>query len=222
MSVEARVLVVDDHPIVRRGLRTLLAAESWVDSVVEAATMAEAVARAVEHRITVAAMDVALPDGDGIEATRRILRARPGTNVLMLSMTDDEEVVIRALRAGAHGYVRKDIPPEQLCDALRTVAFGGVVLGPEIGTGVLATLRRPAATLPSPFDRLSAREREILAHLAAGESNASIARRLGISEKTVRNQVSAVFTKLGVPDRIKAALLVRDAGVLPDLAGPAT
>lgn len=213
MIQNRRVLIVDDHPVVRRGLRTMLEGEPWVEEVVEAATATEAVRQAVSRRVDVVAMDVVLPDGDGVEATRRVVQARPDAKVLMLTMTDDEDVVARSLHAGARGYLLKDTDPDTIVDALRTVADGGVVLGPRIGPAMLTTLRRTPAALPAPFDRLTDRERDILSRLACGDSNARIARHLGLSEKTVRNQLSSVFTKLGVADRVQAALLARDAGI---------
>jgi DNA-binding NarL/FixJ family response regulator len=207
-----RVLVVDDHPVVRRGLRTLLDGEPWVGEVLEAATVAEALRAVVTGQIHVVAMDVSLPDGDGVDAVGRIMAVRPEAKVLMLTMADDEEVVTRALRAGARGYLVKETDPDTIVEALHTVAAGGVVLGPRIGPSVLSALRRAPAELPAPFDRLTARERDILARLASGESNARIARQLGVTEKTVRNQLSSVFAKLEVADRVQAALLARDAG----------
>lgn len=213
MTEPVRVLIVDDHPVVRRGLRTMLAGEPWVAEVVEAATVAEALTEAVLRRVGVVAMDVALPDGDGVEATRRILRDNPDVKVLMLTMTEDEETVARALRAGALGYVLKDTDPDTILDALRTVAGGGIVLGPRIGPRLLTAVARGTPAVPPPFDQLTKREMDILLRLAAGDSNARIARRLGVSEKTVRNQLSSVFSKLGVADRVQAALLARDAGI---------
>ncbi len=213
MDRPCRVLIVDDHPVVRRGLRTMLEAEQWVDDVVEAATVAEAIKEVTAGSPQVVAMDVRLPDGDGVEATRRILLAHPQTRVLMLSMTGDDDVVTRALQAGARGYVLKDQDPDELVTALRTVASGGVVLGPSIGPRLLTDLRRGPAALPPPFDQLTMREREIVARLAAGDNNARIARRLGLNEKTVRNYLSVIFAKLGVTDRVQAALLVRDAKI---------
>ncbi|WP_329111173.1 response regulator transcription factor [Micromonospora sp. NBC_01699] len=213
MSERVRVLIVDDHPVVRRGLRTMLEGEPWVDGVVEAASCAEAVVAAATEGIGVVAMDVALPDGDGVDATARIVHSRPEVHVLMLTMADDEDVVNRALRAGARGYVLKDTDPDTILHALRTVAGGGLVLGPRIGPQVLTTLRRQPVELPAPFDQLTPRERDILRYLAAGEGNARIARRFGLSEKTIRNQVSAVLGKLGVADRVQAALLARDLGI---------
>ncbi len=193
----------------------MLESEPWVAEVAEAATVAEAIREAVSRRVHVIAMDLALPDGDGIEATRRIVQAHPDVKILMLTMTNDENVAARALRAGARGYVLKDTDPDAVVDALRTVAGDGVVLGPGIGPALLTSRHPGIAELPPPFDRLTPREREILARLASGDSNARIARHLGLSEKTVRNQLSVVFSKLGVGDRVQAALLARDAGISP-------
>jgi DNA-binding NarL/FixJ family response regulator len=208
-----RILIVDDHPVVRRGLRTMLEGESWVSDVFEAATSAEALTSAVTNQVQVIAMDVALPDGDGVDATQRIMQSCPDVKVLMLTMANDEEIVARALRAGARGYVLKDTDPDAVIDALRTVAQGGVVLGPGIGTSVLTTLQRGPVELPAPFNQLTSRERDILGRLALGDTNARIARHFGLSEKTVRNQLSAIFAKLGVADRVQAALLARDVGL---------
>jgi DNA-binding NarL/FixJ family response regulator len=209
-----RVLVVDDHPVLRRGLLALLATEPWVEATFEAGTEAEAVAQAVTHRVDLVAMDVALREGgDGVEATRRIVRARPEALVLIVTMSDDEAVVGRALRAGARGYVLKDSDPQTLVEALHTVASGGFVLGPGVGPSLVQVgedRRRPD---DGPLARLTPRERELLAGLAAGDSNARIARHLGISEKTVRNSMSSVFAKLGVGDRVQAALLAREVGL---------
>lgn len=192
----------------------MLEGEPWVRDVTEAASVEEAVRAAVTCQADVVAMDVVLPDGDGIDATRRILDARPEAAVLMLTMADDEEIVARALSAGARGFLLKDTDPDMVLDALRTVASGGVVLGPKVGPAVLTALRRAPTVLPPPFDRLTARELEIVNRLAVGDSNAQIARQLNVSEKTIRNQMSAVFNKLNVSDRVQAALLARDAGIL--------
>jgi two-component system nitrate/nitrite response regulator NarL len=214
-----RVLVVDDHPVVRRGLHALLMTAPWVAEVVEAGSVAAAVAAATVGDVDLVLMDVGLPDGDGIDATRRILRARPTAAVLMLTIEDDPAVIDRALRAGARGYLGKDAHPDAVLDALRIVRHGGVVLDPRAVTMLLDGRGRAPAP---PFDRLTERERTILAGLTAGDTNALIARRLGLSEKTVRNQVGALFAKLGVRDRVQAVLLAKEAGLdglRPD-AGP--
>jgi two-component system nitrate/nitrite response regulator NarL len=208
-----RLLIVDDHPVVRRGLCTMLEGEPWVEEVVEAATVAEAVKEAVSRQVQVVAMDVALPDGDGIDATRRILRACPDVRVLVLTMADDADIVARAFDAGARGYLLKDTDPEVVIDALRTVAAGGVVLGPRIGLEIIKAVQYKPARLSPPLDQLTPREYEILTLLASGESNARIARRLGVTEKTVRNQLTNVFSKLAVGDRVQAVLLARRMGL---------
>lgn len=213
MKEHLRVLIVDDHPVVRRGLRTMLEGEPWVAEVAEAATVAEAVKEAVTQQVQVVAMDVALPDGDGIDATRRILRVCPGVRILVLTMADDEDIVARAFDAGARGYLLKDTDPQFVIDSLRAVAAGGVVLGPRIGLAVLKAVQRQPARLPPPLDQLTPRESEILSLLAAGQSNARIARQVGVTEKTVRNQLTNVFSKLEVADRVQAALLARRMGL---------
>lgn len=214
MAQTKRVLVVDDHPVVRRGLRAMLESESWVSEVLEAATVADAVREAVAGQADVVAMDFALPDGDGIEATRRILAARPATRIVMLTMTDDHDVVVKALTAGAAGFVVKDDDPDVVIDALRTAGNGGVVLGPSITATVLGGMHRGTGReLPPPFDKLTPREREIMAHLLTGEANVEIAKHLTVSEKTIRNQLTAVFAKIGVTDRTQAVLRARDVGM---------
>lgn len=213
MKERLRVLIVDDHPVVRRGLRTMLEGEPWVAEVAEAATVAEAIKEAVTRQVHVVAMDVTLPDGDGVDATRRILRARPDVRVLVLTMTDDEDIVARAINGGARGYLLKDTDPETVIDSLRTVAAGGMVLGPRIRLAGLTAGQHQSARIPPPLDQLTPREYEILTLLAAGESNARIARRLGVTEKTVRNQLTSVFSKLEVADRVQAALLARRMGL---------
>lgn len=209
-----RVLIVDDHPVVRRGLKVMLEGEAWVSEVAEAASVEEAVREAITCQSDVIAMDVVLPDGDGVDATRRILEACPDAAVLMLTMADDDDTVAKALNAGARGFLLKDTDPDMVIDALRTVASGGVVLGPRVGPTVLTALRRAPAVLPPPFDQLTTRELDIVNRLACGDTNAQIARHLNVSEKTIRNQMSAVFNKLNVSDRVQAALLARDAGIV--------
>jgi DNA-binding NarL/FixJ family response regulator len=212
VTTGSSVLIVDDHPVVRRGLRAMLDGEPWVAEVLEAATASEALRQAVTQSVDVIAMDLVLPDGDGIEATRRILQARPGVRILILTMADDEDLAARALRAGARGYVLKLTDPDAVVDALRAIAAGNIVLGPTIASTMLAAYQQRPIALPPPFDQLTIREREILVRLSKGDSNAQIARQLGVSEKTIRNQLTAIFAKLGVADRIQAVILARDAG----------
>jgi DNA-binding NarL/FixJ family response regulator len=212
---QIRILVVDGHSLVRRGLRALLVDESWVEEVVEATTAAEAKQLAVSDRFDVVTVCPTLPDGDGIEATQWIVRVRPQTNVLVLTVVEhDDAQLIRALRAGARGVVFNGGDAETIVDAVRTVARGGVVLGPSAGDTLVSSLRRAPAALPAPFDRLTSREREILARVAAGETNARIARHLGLSEKTVRNQLSMILSKLDLPGRVEAVIAARHAGLV--------
>jgi DNA-binding NarL/FixJ family response regulator len=211
---QVRVLLIDGQPVFRYGLRTLLLAEGWVADVVEAPTVADGRARAVAERFELVTMDPSLPDGDVVGAVQSIHQAHPDTGVLILTMVKDHELTRRALRAGARGVLSKAEEPDVLVDALRTIARGGVVLGPGMGTSLLHDLRDGSAAPRSPLDKLTPREREILAHLAAGATNGQIARHLGVSDKTIRNSLSMIMTKLGTADRVQAALTARDAGLI--------
>jgi DNA-binding NarL/FixJ family response regulator len=213
MKDNRRVLIVDDHPMMLRGLRSMLEGEPWVGEIVEAATAAEAVKEGVTRRADVVLMDVRLPDGDGLEATRSIARALPQARILVVTMVSDEDVVSRALAAGAHGVVLKDLDPVDLMSALRAVAGGNLVLGPRIGPALLEGARERGPGLPAPLDQLTPRELEILTLLGSAEPTSRIARRLGVSEKTVRNQLSLMFGKLRVRDRVEAALLAQRLGL---------
>ena len=222
MSPAATVLVVDDHPVVRRGLAAMLGLEDWVGRVVEAGSVREGAAVGATERADVAVVDLGLPDGDGVELVRRLRRA-PGCPVLVLTMTRDEGVVRACLAAGAGGYLLKDSPPDAVVRAARTVLDGGLVLGPEIARAALPTGR--PARLPAPLDRLSPADLRLLGLLADGRTNPRIAAELGVAEKTVRNRVSALLGLLGVEDRVQAALLAREKGLptaitLPDDGHP--
>jgi DNA-binding NarL/FixJ family response regulator len=208
-----RVLIVDDHPILLRGLRATLEGEQWVGEVVEAMTVAAAVKEAVASKPDLVVMDVRLPDGNGIEATRRILRVRPEATVLILTMDGDHDLVAQALEAGAHGFLLKDLDASDLAASLRAVAGGSVVLGPNVEPA-LTSSQGGGARRPPPLDRLTDRELEVLSLLAASATTARIARDLGVTEKTVRNQLTAIFGKLGVADRVQAALLAQRLGLM--------
>ena len=213
-SPAATVLVVDDHPVVRRGLAAMLGLEDWVSRVVEAGSVREGAGAA--ERVDVAVVDLGLPDDDGVELVRR-LRHNPGCPVLVLTMTRDEGVVRACLAAGAGGYVLKDSPPDAVIRAVRTVLDGGLVLGPEVAGAALPTAR--PARLPAPLDRLSPADVRLLTLLAEGRTNPRIATELGVAEKTVRNRVSSLLGVLGVEDRVQAALLAREKGLTgPDRA----
>jgi DNA-binding NarL/FixJ family response regulator len=210
-----RVLVVDDHPVFRRGVRVLLEGQDWVGEVIEASTVAEALREVVTRAVDVVVLDLALPDGNGVEATSRILRVNPSAAVLILTMTNDDALLARAMHAGARGYLTKDTAPDTVIDALRAVSSGAVVLGPQIDPTKLIDTRDEPEELPAPLNQLSLREREILAHLASGQTNAQIADDLRLSEKTIRNQLSVIFGKLGVADRVQAALIGQAAKLAP-------
>lgn len=206
----AVVLVVDDHPIVRRGLAALLAVESWVARVVEAAGVREGHERAVTERPDVAVVDLNLPDGDGLDLLPRLRRAVPGCGLLVLTMSRDESVVRACLAAGAAGFVLKDTEPPAIVRSVRAVLDGDLVLGPQVAA---AALRPAPARLAPPLDRLTPTELRILGLVARGTGNAAIAGALGVAEKTVRNRLSAILVTIGAADRVQAALLGRDAGL---------
>jgi DNA-binding NarL/FixJ family response regulator len=205
-----KVLVVDDHFVFREGLRTLLATVSEVESVDEAGTVADAVAAARRLRPDVVLMDVQLPDGSGLDATRQIAETVPGTRVVMLTMFRERDHVARAIDAGACGFLPKEAGPEEIVRSLHAVHSGQFVLGAGVATSPRDLFRDPA---PRPFPELSDRELEILDLIAAGVDNAGIARRWGLSVKTVRNHASNIYLKLRVEDRAHAIVLARDAGL---------
>jgi DNA-binding NarL/FixJ family response regulator len=213
---DQRVLIADDHPVSRRGLRAMLETEPWVAEILEADTEQEAIRAAVTGQADLAVLDIQLLDGgDGITAARQLAKLRPQLRVMILTYSLDEADVERALRTGVAGYLRKDTPPEATIDAIRTVAGGGFVLGPQVGTALLAEFRSGPATRKAPFDQLTEREVVILAGLTEGDSNARIARKLGVSEKTVSNQMGQLFDKIGATGRVHAALLAQNAGIHP-------
>ena len=213
-----RVLVVDDQGLVRAGFRMILEAQPDVQVVGEAADGLEAVEAARRLEPDVVLMDVRMPRMDGLEATRRL--ARPGTDnpakVLILTTFDLDEYVYEALRAGASGFLLKDVRREELVAAVRIVAGGDALLAPSITKrliGEFARRPRPPAT-PSRLEALTAREREILGLMARGSSNAEIAAELVISEQTVKTHVGNVLAKLGLRDRIHAVILAYEIGLI--------
>jgi DNA-binding NarL/FixJ family response regulator len=207
-----RVVVVDDHGVVRDGLRAALGTRADIDVVGEAATGNDAVAVVIATMPDVVIMDLNLPDIDGVTATRRIIESGSAARILVLTMQADDESVVRAVRAGARGYLLKDAGRDEIEWAIRTVAGGGSVLGAAVGDQFLESISGSRRPTLAPFPQLSDRERELLELLAQGRSNADIARALFLSQKTVRNRVSAIFTKLGVDDRAQAMITARDAG----------
>jgi DNA-binding NarL/FixJ family response regulator len=206
------VLVVDDHPVMRHGLLALLAAEDWAGRLVEAGGEIEGARQAVLERPGLAVVDLGLPDGSGISLIAKIRQTVPECIVVVLTLTAEDSAVEACLAAGARGYVRKDTPPRALVSALRTAAEGALVLGPGIGVAALG--RGTAGELAAPLNRLSPRDLTVVRLLGEGRGNAEIARRLQVSEKTVRNRLSAIYPVLGVADRVQAALLAREKGLV--------
>ncbi|GAA3445158.1 response regulator [Planomonospora venezuelensis] len=211
-----RVLLADDHPVYRDGLRMMLASTGAVDVVATAADGAEAVVLAGRLRPDVVVMDLQMPGLGGIEATRRIVSAHPGTGVLVLTMHDDDESVFAAMLAGARGYLVKGADQGEILRAITAVASGEAIFGPALAGRVTAYFARLATLRPTveePFPQLTAREREVLDLIAAGLPNRAIAERLVLSPKTIRNNVSNVLAKLQVADRAEAIIRARDAGL---------
>lgn len=205
-----RVLIVDDHAVVRRGLEQLIESAADLECVGAAADGDEAVRLAEEHEPDVVLMDLSMPVLDGIAATRRIVAAQPGVHVVVLTSFDDQRRILDALGAGATGYLLKDAEPDEVLTAIRTAVGGGSPLDPRAAR-VLVDARREQA----PARALSPREEEVLRLLATGLANKQIARRLGITERTVKAHLTSVFHQLGVTDRTQAALWAREN--LPDL-----
>ena len=203
-----RVLVADDQSMVRAGFRLLLSDEQDIEVVAEARDGLEAVEKTASYRPTIVLMDIRMPTLDGLEATRRILAADNSPHILILTTFDLDEYVYEALRAGASGFVLKDDPPEQLLNAIRTVAAGDALLSPSITKHVIERFTRiqmPAP--PKEFDELTAREQEILRLVANGLSNAEIGKQVYISETTVKTHVTHILQKLGLRDRVQAVVL---------------
>jgi DNA-binding NarL/FixJ family response regulator len=209
-----RILIADDHAVVREGLRAMLGSEIDMEVVGEAATGKEVVERAVELRPDVILMDIQMPDVNGIEATRRILESNPNAGVVVLTMFEDDDSVFSAMRSGARGYVLKGAPPSEILKVLRAVAEGEAHFGPEIARRLMNFFSAPQPPSPEEtFPELSTREVEILDLIAQGHSNAKIAGRLFLSPKTVGNHISHIFTKLQVADRAHAIIRAREAGL---------
>ncbi|MER7540638.1 response regulator transcription factor [Streptomyces sp. NPDC097704] len=204
-----RIFLLDDHEVVRRGVRDLLEVEPGLEVVGEASTAEQALARIPAARPDVAVLDVRLPDGDGVTVCRELRSRVPGLVCLMLTSFDDEEALLDAIMAGAAGYVLKQISGTDLVKAVRTVATGQSLLDPETTRRLMARVRRGAEPerQPDELSQLTDREREILALIGEGLTNREIGLRLFLAEKTVKNHISRMLTKLGVTRRVQAAVI---------------
>jgi len=208
------VLIADDHRLYREGIRKMLSVAPDIEIVGEATTGDEAVAEALALQPDVILMDLKMPDVNGIEATRRILHASPRIGVLVLTMFETDETVFAAMRAGARGYLLKDVDHEDVIRAVKAVSRGDAIFSPAIAERLIlyfAALKPVAADLA--FPELTDREREILHLIAQGHSNSEIAERLLLRTKTVQNHVSNIFSKLQVADRAQAIVRAREAGL---------
>ena len=211
-----RVVVADDHPVFRAGLRTLVQESPQLEFVGEAADGDQAIALCRQQQPDVVLMDIRMPGTSGVEATRRLVAEQPAIGVLMLTMLEDDTSMFAALRAGARGYILKGADADQISRAIVAVAAGEALFGAAVAGRIAAFLQPESRASNHPFPSLSSRERDILDLLAAGHSNGVIAQRLGLSEKTVRNNVSNLLTKLNAADRAQAIVTARQAG----LGGP--
>lgn len=198
------VLIVDDHPIVRQGLRTFLETQDDLEVVGEASSGEEALALIADTLPDIVLMDLVMPGMDGIEATRRATELSPSTRVIVLTSFADDEKVFPAIKAGADGYLLKDIEPPQLADAIRSVSRGEALLHPTVAAKLMQEVSGPGRHVPG--GELTARELEVLRLIARGMSNREIAKDLGIAEKTVKTHVSNILAKLHLADRTQAAL----------------
>jgi len=204
-----RVLLADDHPVVRAGLRGMLSAEPDIEIVGEAGSGPEAVALARTGRYDLILMDLRMPGGDGVAATEQIIADDPGARVLVLTTYETDADILRAVEAGAAGYLLKDATPAELADAVRAAVRGETVLAPSVAERLVTHVRRPQR------ESLSAREIEVLARVALGRTNAEIGRELFISEATVKTHLLRAFAKLGVSGRTAAVTTAIERGLLP-------
>ncbi|MEU6025044.1 response regulator [Micromonospora sp. NPDC048871] len=213
-----RILLADDQPLLRTGFRMVLGAEPDLDIVAEAGDGAEAVELSRRLLPDVVLMDVRMPRMDGVSATRAIVEAQLPVRVLILTTFELDEYVVGGLRAGASGFLAKDVPAEDLVAAIRTVAAGEAVVAPRILRRLLDrfadVLPDPAAAPPPALSRLTDREREVLVQVARGLSNAEIARTLSVSETTIKTHVGHVLTKLGLRDRVQAVVFAYESGLV--------
>ena len=209
-----RILIADDHPLFRKGMRTLLTATADTEVIGEATTGQEVIELAATLQPDVILMDLQMPGVNGIEATRQILQTSPHIRILVITLFEDDASVFSALRAGARGYALKDAREEEMLRAIRSVGSGEAIFSPTIATRLMDFFSAPQTAVPKEiFPTLTEREREILQWIARGSSNSEIARELALSVKTVNNYVSNIFSKLQVADRAQAIIRARDAGL---------
>jgi DNA-binding NarL/FixJ family response regulator len=214
--VTIRVLIADDHAVVRQGLRTFLELQDEIEVVGEAADGEEAVALVTSTEPDVALLDLVMPRLGGLEAIRRIREVAPATRVLVLTSFADDDTVLPAVRAGAAGYLLKDVQPPELVGAIRAVHAGEALLAPAVATMLVEQLAAEDGAAGAPRgEHLTPREREVLALLARGRANKVIARDLGVSERTVKTHVSNILGKLNLTDRTQAAVYAVRHGIVP-------
>ncbi len=219
MAEAIRVLIVDDHAVVREGLRTFLQLQDGIDVVGEAADGEQAVQQAAALAPDVVLMDLVMPRLDGVNAMRTLRAQAPASRVIVLTSFLDDERLMPAIEAGAAGYLLKDVEPSELARAVRTAHAGEAVIDPTVAGRLLRTLAQGPRPTTRDGETLTRREREVLDLIAAGRSNKRIARELGIAEKTVKTHVGHVLAKLGVADRTQAALLAVQRGLAGGPAG---
>jgi NarL family two-component system response regulator LiaR len=210
MTAPIRLLIVDDHSVVREGLRAFLRLQDGIEVVGEAAGADEAIGVASMSAPDVVLLDLVMPGGDGIRAIRRLLEVAPGVRVLVLTSFADDAQIFAAIAAGAAGYLLKDVDPQALADGIRDVHAGRPALDPSVAARLM---RRGGSPRPAHSD-LTARERDVLLLVVEGLANKQIAQRLGIGEKTIKTHVSRVLAKLGVEDRTQAAVLAIREGLV--------
>ncbi len=212
-----KVLLADDHELVRDGLKAMLGAQEDIEVVGEASDGGEAVEEAIRVRPDVVLMDIRMPQLDGIEATRRLNAHAGAPRVLVLTTFDLDEYVYEALRAGAAGFLLKDVPPGQVADAVRTVAAGDQLLAPAVTKRLVERFVKrppPDTAREQRFEDLTEREVEVLRHIARGLSNAEIAERLFLSEATVKTHLTRILSKLRLRDRVQAVVLAYESGLV--------
>ncbi len=211
MSDRLHIAIVDDHPLFREGVAQALSRQPDIEVVAEGESAEDALAIAATRLPDIMLLDVSMPGG-GVNAARQIARAYPVVKIVMLTVSQDEDDVTEALRAGAQGYVLKGVAARDLVEILRSVASGGAYVTPSLAAGLLYDLTSPSKSQrpTSPLDDLTERERQILERVAAGDSNKEIGAELGVTEKTVKHHMSNILQKLQVRNRVEAALMARD------------